>query len=98
MIAHVLVVGDVILAIGQLQAALQQVRGIVIGIVKARSHPQSEEVRGVEVGVVQRVDIGAQSFSQTQWPAAVLLLMAAMAFRCGSRGARPLASMPASSM
>ncbi len=61
---HVLVVGEVVLAVGKLQAALQQVGGVMIGIVEAGRDPQSEQVRGVEVGVVQGVDVGAQCLAQ----------------------------------
>ena len=64
-VAHVRIVGKVIFAIGKLQAALQDVGGIVPGIVEAGSHPKSKEMRSVEVGVIQRVDIGAQRRSQS---------------------------------
>ena len=59
-----LVIGEVILAIGQFQTALQQVCSVVLGIVEAGSHPQSKKMCGVEVGVIQRVDVSTQSFSQ----------------------------------
>ena len=64
-VTHVLVIGQVVLAIRQLQPALHDVGGVVIGIVEAGSDPQSKQVRGMEVGVVQRVNISAQSFSQS---------------------------------
>ncbi len=72
-ITHVLVVLQVILAVGQLQTALQQVGVVVLVVVKARRHPQAEEIGGVEVGVVQRIDVGAQGFAQC--PRQLLLVL-----------------------
>ena len=51
-VTHTLAVGKVIFAVGQLHPALQQVSGVMVGIVEARSHPQSEQMWCVEVGVV----------------------------------------------
>jgi len=61
---HVRVVAQVILAIGQHQAALHQIRGVVVRIVETRGDPQAKQIGGVEVGVVQRVRVRAQRLAQ----------------------------------
>ena len=58
------VAGDVIGAVGQAKTALQHIGGIVVRIVEARRHPQAENVVGVEIGVVQGIDIGANAAPQ----------------------------------
>ena len=63
-VAHAVAVGEVVFAVGQLQAALQQVGGIVVGIVEAGRDPQPEKIGGMKVGVVQGVDIGSQALTQ----------------------------------
>ena len=53
-------VGEVVVAVGELDAALQEIGGVVIGVVEAGRDPEAEDVRGVEVGVVEGVDVGAE--------------------------------------
>jgi hypothetical protein len=53
-------VGEVVVAIGKLDAALQEVGGVVVGVVEAGRDPETEDVGGVEVGVVEGVDVGAE--------------------------------------
>jgi hypothetical protein len=63
-VARVLVVAEVIFTIRQLQSALQQIGGIVLRIIEARSDPESKKIRGVKVSVIERVHVGAQGFTQ----------------------------------
>ena len=69
----------------------------MIGVAEAGSDPESEEVGGVEVGVVEGIDVGAQAFAEGVGQF-VLIEKAAMASRCGRSGARPRDSMVDSSM
>ena len=57
---HVGSVGEVVVAVGKLDAALEKVGGVVVGIVEAGCDPEAEDVGGVEVGVVEGVDVGAE--------------------------------------
>ena len=61
---HLGVGGEVVLAIGHPEAALEEVAGVDAGLVQVRRHPQSEEPARVVVGGVQRVDVGAQVRAQ----------------------------------
>ena len=63
-VAHVLAVGEVIFAIRQLQAALQQVGDVCSESIEARRHPQSKKIRRMKIGVVQRVHVGAKGFAE----------------------------------
>src|ERR1035437_8741257 len=63
-VARVLVVAEVIFTIRQLQSALQQIGGIVLRIIEARSDPESKKIRRVKVSVIERVHVGAQGFTQ----------------------------------
>ena len=54
------VVGEVVVAVGEFDAALQEIRGVVVGVVEAGSDPEAEDVCGVEVGGVEGVDVGAE--------------------------------------
>ena len=96
-VAHVRAVRKVIVAVGQLHSALHQVGGVVLGIVEAGSHPQSEQVRSVEVGVVQRVGIGAQGRAQ-RGGQVLLVLNAGNGFQVRRERRDALVSMAASSM
>ena len=51
---------EVVVAVGHSQAALQQEGRIAAGVVEVLRDPEAEEVGGVEVRVVQDVDVGAQ--------------------------------------
>ena len=93
-----LAVGQVIFAIRELQSTLQQIGRVVLRIIEARRDPQSKKIRSVKVGVVERIDIGAQASRPRRAPVHVLSWMAAIASRCGRSGASPFASMAASSM
>ncbi len=57
---HVLVVLQVVVAVGHAQPALQQVGHVLRGILEALGDEQAEQVLGVEVGRVDRVDVGTQ--------------------------------------
>ena len=59
-VLHAVGVGEVVVAVGQLDAALKKVGGVVVGVVEAGGDPEAEDVGGVEVGVVEGVDIGAE--------------------------------------
>ena len=53
-------VGEVVVAVGKLDAALEEVGGVVVGVVEAGSDPEAEDIGGVEVGVVEGIDVGAE--------------------------------------
>ena len=53
-------VGEVVVAVGEFDAALEEIGGVVVGVVEAGSDPEAEDVGGVEVGVVEGVDVGAE--------------------------------------
>jgi hypothetical protein len=57
---HAVGVSEIVVAIRELGATLQKIRGVVIGVVEAGSDPEAEEIGGVEVGVVEGVDVGAE--------------------------------------
>src|SRR5208282_1913756 len=61
---HTVAIGEVIFSVGQLQAALHQVGGIVIGVVETGRNPQSEKIRGVKICIVKRVYIRSQALPQ----------------------------------
>jgi hypothetical protein len=63
-VAHVLALGQVIFAIRQLQSALQQIGHIVVRIIEAGGDPQSKKICGVKVGVIERVNVRAQAFTE----------------------------------
>ena len=96
-VAHALGVGEVVLAVGQLQSALQQVGGIVLGVVEAGRDPQSEKIAVWKL-VLLSASTSARRLSPSARASSCLSWMAAMASRCGRSGSRPLASMAASFM
>ena len=51
---------EIVVAVRQAQPTLQQVGHIVVGVFEALSDPHAENVVGIEVGGVQRIDIGPQ--------------------------------------
>src|SRR6202012_1638735 len=61
---HVIGGGEIVVAIGELKAALQEIWGVVGRVRKARGYPQSKKVIGMKVGVVERVHIRAQALAQ----------------------------------
>src|SRR5580693_9064913 len=61
--AHARTVGKVIFAVGHFQAALQQIGGIVLGVVEAGCDPQTEKIGSMKV-VVQAIDIRPEALSQ----------------------------------
>src|SRR5690606_22811970 len=63
-IGHGLLAGQVIVAIGHAQAALQQVGGVARRIVQALGDEQAEQAIGVVIGGVERVDVGTKSRAQ----------------------------------
>src|ERR1700722_8898850 len=63
--AHAITRGKIIFAVGHIQAALQQVGGIVFGVVKAGCDPESEKICGMKVGVIQGIDVRAEAFTQS---------------------------------
>ncbi len=63
-ISHVLRVGQIIFTIRKLQPALHQVSGVMVRIAESRRNPQAEKVCGVEIRVVEGVDVRAQRFSK----------------------------------
>jgi len=64
-VTHAVAVGKVVFAVGHFQAALQQVGGIVLGVVKAGGDPQSEKVRGMKAAAVQGIDIRPEALAQS---------------------------------
>ena len=50
---------DVVVAVRELDAALEQIRRVVVGIVEAGGDPEAKDICGVEVGVVESIDVGA---------------------------------------
>src|SRR5580704_18810295 len=62
-VAHALTLGKVVFAVGHFEATLQQVGGIVLGVVKAGCDPQSEKIGSMKV-VVQAIDIRPEALSQ----------------------------------
>jgi hypothetical protein len=52
--------GQIVIAVGHSETALQEIRIGVGGVCQSLGDPNAEEVLGFEVGVVQRVDIGTQ--------------------------------------
>ena len=75
---HARRVGEVVVAVGESEAALQEVGRVVVGVVEAGRDPEAEEVGGVEVGVVEGVDVGAEAFRRGPRASSCWLLMAAM--------------------
>ena len=61
---HVLVGGEVVLAIGHAEAALHQVADVLRRILQPLRHEQAEQVLGVEVGGVERVGVRAHAAAQ----------------------------------
>src|SRR4051794_20771007 len=57
---HARTVGEIVVAIRKLQTSLQKIGGVMIGVVEAGSDPEAEDVCGMEVGIVEGVDIGAE--------------------------------------
>jgi hypothetical protein len=51
---------DVVAPVGQAEATLEQERGVLGWIVEVLGDPEAEQVLGVEVGVVERVDVGPE--------------------------------------
>ncbi len=64
-VLHVRRVGEVVIAAGEEIAALEEIGGVVIGIVEAGSDPETEQIGSVIVGVVEGVDIGAKSEAES---------------------------------
>src|SRR4029077_5815673 len=62
--AHLTAVSHVVVAARKFETTLHQVSGVVIGVVEARGNPEPKNIRGVKVGVVEGVDVGAQRFSE----------------------------------
>ena len=60
-LGHRLVVRQVIVAVGQAEAALQQIGNVLRRIGQALGHEQAEQVIGLEIGGIDRIDVGAQS-------------------------------------
>ena len=63
-VAHRGAVREVVFAVGKLEAALHEVGVVVIGVVEAGRDPEAEEISGVEVGHVQRIDVSAKCFAE----------------------------------
>jgi hypothetical protein len=82
-------VRHVVFAVGHAQAALQQERRVLGGVVERRRDPQAQHVVGVEVGGVQGVDVGADIAAQ-HGANCFLSLIAAMRARPAFSGVRPL--------
>ena len=61
---HLIAAGQVVVAAGKLQSSLQDVGSVVFGIVETGRDPEPEDIRGLEVGIVQGVHIGAQGFAE----------------------------------
>ena len=57
---HAVGVFEVVVAIGELAAALEEIGSVVVGVVEAGRDPEAEDVRGMEVGEVEGVDVGAE--------------------------------------
>lgn len=55
---------EIVVAVGHLEAALHQEGRVTSGIIEVLGHPQPEEIRSMEVSVVQYVDVGAQRRTQ----------------------------------
>jgi hypothetical protein len=51
---------EVVAPVGHLQPALNQEGGVVRGVVQVLGDPEAEQVRGVEVGRVEDVDVGPE--------------------------------------
>ncbi len=52
-------VGEIVVAVGEFDAALKEVWGVMFGVVEAGGDPDAEEIGGMKVGVVEGVDVGA---------------------------------------
>ena len=63
-VAHAVVVGEIVFAVGELQATLQQIGSVVVGIAESGRDPQSKKIIGVKICVVEGIDIGAQGLTQ----------------------------------
>ena len=57
---HAVAGGEVVVAIGEFDAALEKVGRVVVGVVEAGGDPEAEDICGVEVGGVEGVDVGAE--------------------------------------
>ena len=55
---------QIIVAAGNAQTALQQIGRVMFAVGEAGRHPDAEQIFGLEIGVVQGIDIGAQAFAQ----------------------------------
>ncbi len=51
---------EIVITVGKLETTLKQVRGVAVGVVEAGRDPEAEDICGVEVGVVEGVDVGAE--------------------------------------
>ena len=59
-LGHVRIRGDIVIAVGHSETALEQVGIAARRVRQALSDPDSEEVAGLEAGIVERVDVGAE--------------------------------------
>ena len=55
---------EIIAPLGHAEPALEQERRILGGVVQVLRHPQTQQVLGVEVGVVERVHVGPKAGAQ----------------------------------
>jgi hypothetical protein len=62
---HAVGVREVVVAIGQLDASLEEVGGVMVGVVEAGGDPEAEEIGCVEVGGVEGVDVGAEGEAES---------------------------------
>ena len=80
---------QVVVAIRHPEAALEQVRRVAARIAEARRRPEPERTVGVEVGAVERIDVGAQAAAEHAGERRRLSLIAAIASSSAFRGERP---------
>ena len=94
---HMRCCGEIVVAIRHSETALEQIWEAVRRIRQALGDPHSEEVPGLEIGVVQRIDICAELPAQHAGQT-VAIRDGCDPSSCGFSGAIPFDSMAASSM
>ena len=92
---HVRRVGEVIIAVGHAEAALQQIGHGRVRRFQPLGDEQAEQILGEEIGRVERIDVGAQARAQTRRRGRGGSAIALIRARIGCSGAVPRASIPA---
>ena len=58
---HLRRVGEIIIAVGQAEAALQQIGEVAVRLLQALGDEDAEQILGAEAGRVERIDVGAHA-------------------------------------